>query len=157
MRDTKPQFWLKTGLFSIDPSEDEETNPFMYGRQLANWLQARFVDVGYDDAEIIPEDWAWCVMRRWDPFMLWIGCVNVIDSDLHERVPQEQKSSYLPDPEKLIWTCTVGTDSPVWTSFFWKKLLGTVSTDDAVGVVSRQLQQILSNEKAIVLVSAKDA
>ena len=32
------QFWFKTNLFDIEPNEDEETNPRIYGKQFAHWL-----------------------------------------------------------------------------------------------------------------------
>jgi hypothetical protein len=34
-------YWFKSSKFQVEPGEDEETNPGLYGRQLARWLKAR--------------------------------------------------------------------------------------------------------------------
>jgi hypothetical protein len=54
-------------MFRVELDEDEESNPFCYGRQLGRWLQARFAERGYTPEEVFAEDWGWCVMlsRMW--------------------------------------------------------------------------------------------
>lgn len=73
-------FWFKSSKFEIEPGEDEEINPRIYGRQLAIWLKARLEQTGYAVEEIINEDWGRCLMCARDPFMLWVGCGNVMDA-----------------------------------------------------------------------------
>ncbi|WP_188151479.1 hypothetical protein [Teredinibacter waterburyi] len=51
------RIFIKTDLFAIEPKEDEETNPFVYGKQFSEWLRSRFIGLGYEVEEVIPEDW----------------------------------------------------------------------------------------------------
>lgn len=148
MTPDQPSFRFRSDLFTIDPKEDEETNPFCYGRSMAEWICARFEELGYRPEPVIPEDWGWCVMLRREPFMLWLGCGND-RATFYDKVAPEQKESFAPDGRDIVWSCIVGTDVPVWTAFFWKRLVGRASTDSAVAEVARQLQNLLNNEPGI--------
>ena len=139
---------FRSDLFLIDPSEDEETNPFCYGKSLAEWIRTKFEELGYEPEPIIPEDWGWCVMLKREPFMLWIGCGND-RSEFYAKVIPERKASFEPNGKEVMWSCLVGTDAPIWTLFFWKRLFGQASTHEQVKVVMRQLQGILRNEPRI--------
>lgn len=108
----------------------------------------KFLVLGYKPEPVIAEDWGWCVMLRREPFMLWIGCGND-RSDFYGKVTLEAKESSAPDGRDVTWSCLVGTDIPIWTSFFWKRLLGRASTQEQVGVVTDQLRQILQDEPRI--------
>ena len=38
----KPEgYWFKSSKFEIEPGEDDEINPLIFGRQLARWLKKR--------------------------------------------------------------------------------------------------------------------
>lgn len=150
MTNEPPTFMFRSDLFQIDPQEDEETNPFCYGRSLAEWVRARFAELGYQPEPVIPEDWGWCVMLQRLPFMLWIGCGND-RSEFYDRVAPEAKNSFVPNGRELVWSCFVGTDVPVWTLFFWSRLLGKASTDQQVSLVSDQLRAMLLEEARIEL------
>lgn len=145
-------FRFRSDLFAIDPKEDEATNPFCYGRSLAEWVRARFEALGYTPEPVIAEDWGWCVLLQREPFMLWVGCGND-RAEFYGKVTLEEKDSFVPDGRKILWSCIVGTDVPVWTSFFWNRLLGRVSTDEQVTSVTSQLRDILHREPRIQLVS----
>lgn len=86
-------YWFKSSLFQAEPGEDEETNPRMYGRQLANWICERFRSLGYP-AEVFAEDWGWCVLCQRG---LLIGCVNLQDIEYAE--PGDPP----PPKERLLW------------------------------------------------------
>ncbi|WP_431265887.1 hypothetical protein ACQ859_11490 [Roseateles chitinivorans] len=144
-------FRFRSDLFEIDPQEDEETNPFCYGRSLAKWIRARFVELGYRVEPIIAEDWGWCVMLSRDPFMLWIGCGND-RSVFYDDARHEGTNSVAPDGRDVDWTCYVGTDVPAWTSFFWRRLLSRESLDQQVVLVSNQLRTVLTAETRIALI-----
>jgi hypothetical protein len=148
MTPESPTLFFRSDLFLIDPKEDEETNPFCYGKSLAEWVRIKFKELGYQPEPVIAEDWGWCVMLKREPFMLWVGCGND-RSEFHSKVTPEQKDSFAPDGREVVWSCLVGSDTPIWTSFFWKKLIGRASTHEQVNVVSQQLQGILSNEPRI--------
>lgn len=143
-----PTFLFRSDLFLVDPKEDEETNPFCYGKSLAEWVRVKFGELGYKPEAVIAEDWGWCVMLKREPFMLWVGCGND-RSVFYGKVTPEQKESFKPDGRELMWSCFIGSNTPIWTSFFWKKIAGRASTHEQVEVVTRLLQSILSNEPRI--------
>ena len=145
-----PQFFFRSDLFSVEPNEDEETNPFCYGKQLAGWVAERFRAAGYSPEPIIAEDWGWCVMLERKPFMLWVACGND-RSAFYADVTPEEKPSFVPRTDQLKWTCFVGTDVFFWTPFFWRRLFGRASTTEAVIRVTSELEQILRAERGIEL------
>lgn len=148
MTSQSQRFFFRSDLFLIDPKEDEETNPFCYGKSLAEWLRIKFEKFGYQPEPVIAEDWGWCLMLRREPFMLWVGCGND-RSEFYDKVTPEQKESFAPNGKEILWCCFVGSDAPIWTSFFWKKLIGLASTHEQVGIATDQLQSILRNEPRI--------
>ena len=156
MTPESPTFSFRSDLFQIDPREDEQTNPFCYGKSLAEWVRAKFETLGYKPESVIAEDWGWCVMLKREPFMLWVGCGND-RSQFYGTVTPEQKDSFAPDGREVLWSCLVGTDAPIWTAFFWKKLFGQASTQEQVAFVTRQLQGILANEPRIQLAAERAA
>ncbi len=139
---------FRSDLFQVDPREDEQTNPFCYGRALAEWVRIKFQTLGYEPEPVIAEDWGWCVMLRREPFMLWVGCGND-RSEFYKKVTPEEKASFVPDGRAIEWSCFVGADVPIWTPFFWKRLLGRASTETHVSVVADQLRTILVKELRI--------
>lgn len=141
-------FLFRSDLFQIDPREDEETNPFCYGRSVAKWVRNQFKELGYEPEPVIAEDWGWCVMLRRKPFMLWVGCGND-RSQFYSKVKPEEKGSFAPDGREIVWSCLVGTDVPVWTLFFWKELLGQANRGDQFRLVTEQLRTILGTEPRI--------
>jgi hypothetical protein len=61
---------FRSSYFPVEPGEDKETNPGIYGKALAAWvaekLQARGVPVG----DVIAEDFGRVVIVRGAPFLL---------------------------------------------------------------------------------------
>jgi hypothetical protein len=147
-----PTILFHSDLFQIDPREDEETNPFCYGRSFAEWVRIKFNELGYEPEPTIAEDWGWCVMLQRKPFMLWIGCGND-RSEFYSKVTPQEKAPFSPDGREIMWSCLVGTDVPFWTSFFWQSLFGRASTEAQVGVVTNQLRTILLKEPRIKVFS----
>lgn len=143
-----PTIQFRSDLFLIDPREDEETNPFCYGKSLAEWLRQTFAKLGYMPEPVIAEDWGYCVMLAREPFMLWVGC-GCDRSEFYDKVTPEEKAVFVPDGQNVTWFCVVGTDAPIWTAFFWKKLIGQASTQEQVQVVASHLRTILQSEPGI--------
>lgn len=69
-------FWFKSTRFEIEPGEDDEINPRIYGRQLAVWLEEQLEQRGYNVEPVIAEDWGRCLMCSRSPFSLWVGAVT---------------------------------------------------------------------------------
>jgi hypothetical protein len=66
--------------FKIEPGEDAETNPGIYGKALAEWMGAQLRRRGVPVEEIVAEDFGRCVMVKRKPVMLWVGCASVDDN-----------------------------------------------------------------------------
>jgi hypothetical protein len=156
MSSASPTFQFRSDLFQIDPKEDEETNPFCYGKALAEWVRSEFEKLGYKPEPVIPEDWGWCVVLKRKPFLLWVACGND-RSEFYDKVTPEQKPSFVPDGREIMWSCFAGSDAPFWNLFFWKRLIGRGSTDEETAAVTRQLQDILSNEPRIQIATDEAA
>ena len=133
-------FWFKSSMFDIEPGEDEEINPRMYGRQLANWLKGQLELRGYDVEPVINEDWGRCLMCSRDPFMLWVGCGNMTDySTAQENDPP-------PSKEQVVWHCFAVAEIPLL-----KRLFNKPDTAPALQKLNADLSDILSSDPRIVL------
>src|SRR4051812_18127049 len=104
MTTASPTLQFRSDLFQIDPKEDEDTNPFCYGKALAEWVRSKFEERGYKPEPVVPEDWGWCVVLKREPFLLWVACGND-RSEFYDRVTPEQKSSFVPDGREVTWSC----------------------------------------------------
>ncbi|KRA72815.1 hypothetical protein ASD78_14405 [Lysobacter sp. Root667] len=129
-------------LFEVEPGEDEEINPRMYGRQLAQWLKSQLEKRGYDIEPIIAEDWGRCLMCSRDPFMLWVGCGSMVDYGT------AQPGDPPPPNENLIWCCFPMAEVP-----FWKRIFKNPDTAASVAKLDADLRAILSDEPGITLVA----
>ena len=65
---------FKSDKFPAYEGEEEEINPGVWGKRLAEYLQHRLPGHGVGVGELIPEDWGWIVELDHEPFRLWIGC-----------------------------------------------------------------------------------
>ena len=146
---------FRSGLFPVEPQEDEATNPFRYGRALAQWVKSHFGGLGYEVEEVIAEDWGWCVMLARAPFMLWIGCGNEHDGPFFDASPAHGGRG-MPEAGELTWICFVGTDAPVWTAFFWRRLAGLATTKAVERIVEQQLDHLLRETPGILLLGQDD-
>lgn len=138
--------FFKSDLFEVEPGEDEETNPRLYGRQLANWLRGQFIEKGYEVEEIIPEDWGWCVMCQREPFWLWVGCSSIVDYE------NSRPDDPLPTKQELSWCCFATAEVP-----FFKRIFKKYNTEPALTDLKRELVEILKNESRISLISEDQA
>ncbi len=78
-----PFIHIKSAKFPVLPGEEEElVNDGIYGKALAQYLEARLKDRGYDVPFICCEDWGWWVEIRGQPFTL--GLLVRGDPDLRE-------------------------------------------------------------------------
>src|SRR6185312_1682786 len=130
---------FKSSKFELEPGEDEEINPRIYGRQLANWLKARLEACGYSRVEIVEEDWGRCVVCARKPFSLWVGCSNMT----HAEGP---KTDALPQKEDITWYCAVDADVFPWTRLFSK-----VRPESLIAKLDEDLRRILTAEPQIQL------
>ncbi len=137
---TTQGYWFHSARFEIEPGEDNEINPGIYGKQLAEWLKVRLEDCGYKVEPIIHEDWGRCLMCSRQPFSLWVGCANMTDLSASPEA--------LPPKEQITWNCFATAEVP-----FWKKLFRKVETEPAVARLHADLGAILTAEASITLVA----
>jgi len=66
-----PLLQFESEAFGDPPGTDEETNPGIFGKSLANWLSQQLQTLGSTPREVIAEDFGWCVPL---PQNLYIAC-----------------------------------------------------------------------------------
>ena len=79
-------YWFTSSKFEIEPGEDREINPGIYGRQLALWLKAQLEERAYSVDEIVNEDWGRCLIVSRNPFLLWVGCSSISDDTADSEI-----------------------------------------------------------------------
>lgn len=134
--------WFKSSEFEAEPGEDEETNPRMYGRQVAIWLHKEFSELGYDVEEVFGEDWGWCVMCQRNPYSLWIGCVNLRDYEY------TQPGDPPPPAKSLLWNVVPMAEVPFFRYLFKEK------PDPQPGLekIESELMNILESDSRVEVV-----
>ena len=65
---------FRSDKFPPFDGEEQQLNPGLWGRRLAEYLQARLHEQGCETDPIIAEDWGWMVPVRHEALPLWIGC-----------------------------------------------------------------------------------
>lgn len=65
---------FRSDSFPPYEGEEDEINPGLYGKRLAEFLVGGLRNKGFEPDEPIPEDWGWVVPIKNDSFPLWIGC-----------------------------------------------------------------------------------
>lgn len=133
-------YWFKSSLFEIEPGEDDEINPGIYGRQLAQWMRQKLEAGGYAVEGVINEDWGRCLMCQRSPFSLWVGVGSV---EYETRVDGE-----IPVKDAVVWHCFAVTEGGLRMRMFGKKNEIEVSR----AKLDATLQSILRAEPAILLV-----
>ncbi len=128
-------YWFTSTLFSIEPGEDMEVNPGIYGRQLAVWLKGELERRGHAVEPIIAEDWGRCLMLSRDPFLLWVGCGSV------QRLAADDVGG-----NEIIWHCFPAAEVPLFKRFF-----GKPDTRSALSRLDATLRAILEDHPAIRL------
>jgi len=72
-------FRFESSAFAIAPGEDEETNPDIFGKALAQWLSEQLAARGFKVTGVIPEDFGWCVGVDSNPHASFVTCSNTPD------------------------------------------------------------------------------
>ena len=134
---------FRSTRFRVEPGEDVEINPGIYGRQLADWLRERLIETGEAVEPVIAEDWGRCLMCRRDPFLLWIGCGN--ESGI---APPARP---LPAAEDIVWCCFVVAEVPLL-----KRLFAHPDTAPAVTALRSKLLALLTAEPSITRLGDDD-
>jgi hypothetical protein len=129
-------YWFTSDLFELEPGEDEEINPGIYGRRLAVWLRAQLEQRGYTVERIINEDWGRCLICSREPSLLWVGCGNIGENP-------GQDSSF----KAIVWHCFTVAEVP-----FWKRIFKNPETAAALAKLDADLRSVLDAQPDINLV-----
>lgn len=65
---------FKSDKFPAYEGEEDEVNPGIWGKRLAEYLEQHLPSHGLLVRGILPEDWGWVVQLEHEPFNLWLGC-----------------------------------------------------------------------------------
>jgi len=133
-------YWFKSSLFEIEPGEDDEINPGIYGRQLALWLKPKLEAAGYTVEGILNEDWGRCLMCQRSPFALWVGVGSVED--------EARVDGMIPTKDAVVWHCFAVTEGGFRMRMFGKKN----EIESSRAKLDAALQSILRAEPAILLI-----
>jgi hypothetical protein len=105
--------------FPPEPGEDEQVNPGLHGKRLAQFLSEELPRHGFAVSRVGPEDWGWRIDLENPVFPLWLGCGNY----------QEYANGFL---------CFIEPSRP-----FVRRLLKKIPTTDTVERLAAALQMIL--------------
>lgn len=67
---------FSSSAFQPVAGEDDDTNPGIFGRALAEWLAQTLPAAGLDAGEVMPEDFGWLVPVRTSPHKTYVACAS---------------------------------------------------------------------------------
>lgn len=83
---TSPHFVFKSEAFPVEPGEDAEVNPGVFGKALANWLAEGLRDAGYEVKGAIAEDFGRLVELAAPAGKLYVAASSTDESATEWRV-----------------------------------------------------------------------
>lgn len=104
-----PATEFKSSLIHVVPFEDDDVNPGILGRGLANWVKESLVDSAYPVSEDIAEDWGYCLMLQRKPYWLWVGCSGSSDYEYPEGELTPELASSFP-LDTITWQLWVTSE-----------------------------------------------
>ena len=120
-----PILTFESVAFPVAKGEDEETNPGIFGRSLAEWLSKQLKQRGVPTTGVIAEDFGWCVAVASDADKLYVACSSANDSE-------------------TSWQVFAFSDSGLF-----KRFLGKNKSSEALGELHRTVKQILGENPAV--------
>ena len=110
---------FSTDIIPIVPFEDDDVNPGLLGRGLAEWLEDNLAATRFPVSQIIAEDWGYTAIIHREPYMLSIGLGGETDFEwpengLTEKIVAEFSVS------SVRWQLWVTTELG-WLSRFLRK------------------------------------
>jgi hypothetical protein len=81
-----PLLEFESSAFAVIPGEDEETNPGIYGKALAQWLAEQLRAAGFLPGAVFAEDFGWCVPIASDAHSLYVVCASTGETPDQWRV-----------------------------------------------------------------------
>ena len=72
---------FESEIFPPTLNEEDETNPGIWGKNLAVYLVKKLKSYNIQIEDYYPEDWGWEIALRNDHFPIYIGCTNEEESE----------------------------------------------------------------------------
>lgn len=144
MEEAPQEFFFYSETFGIDAAEVEETNPFLFGRELAVWLCGKLKEKGYSP-EVVAEDWGWCVLCQRQPYSLFVACFSALDENLIER--SKDPSSTAP----ILWRAI-----PVAEKTLFQRLRNSENIEPVFRKLLEDLRFILESEPSVRMATAQE-
>lgn len=136
---------VKSKKFPILPGEKEElVNEGMYGKALAEYLQTKLRDRGYDAPFIACEDWGWWVELKTAPFTfgVCIYCGPETGGPLDLFCIDGATG-----PRKWSWRRFQFVDTTPWAERLHADLVSIFRADSEIEVLSTSLDSPFSEKK----------
>jgi hypothetical protein len=117
---------FRSSKFPPYEGEEEQINPGLWGKRLAEFLVGKLSDRGFETQPIVAEDWGYYIPIRNDGFRLAVCCGHQ-------------------DGEDDQFVCFTEPATPLVTKFFFKKI-------DATGPLTRlteALREIFASDPEI--------
>lgn len=121
---------FRSSKFPPYEGEEEQINPGLWGKRLAEYLQQKLNAQGIETKEIFSEDWGWVLPVKNESFALWIGCGHQYGDDDND------------DDDTFL--CFIEPRKPVI-----RKLFKKIDTTVQVGRLSEALDRILTTDPEI--------
>jgi len=128
---------IRSPKFAILPGEKEElVNEGMYGKALAQYLQGKLKERGYDAPFFCCEDWGWWIELKGAPFAfgVCIYCGPERNGPLDLFCTDGATS-----PKKWSWGKFRFVDTTVWSAKLHNDLVSIFQSDPEVEVISTTL------------------
>jgi hypothetical protein len=96
-------------LFKVYPYEDDNLNPGILGKSLADWVQNVLKGSQYQITEFIEEDFGYCFLVKRKPYWLWVGCCGHSTFNFPENGLSEDIANSFP-LDTIEWYLWVSTE-----------------------------------------------
>lgn len=72
---------FRSNKFPAYEGEEEQINPGLWGKRLAEYLQPKLREQGITTGEFYSEDWGWAIPIEHEAFPMWVGCGHQYEPD----------------------------------------------------------------------------
>ena len=129
----KTEVTFRSGKFPPYEGEEEQINPGLWGKRLAEYLVEKLASTPVQTEEPIPEDWGWYIPIKNERFRLAICCG-------HQQGDDDE------------FMCFTDPSTPIV-----RKLFKKIDATEELGRVVAELETILSSDPDITDVEWTDA
>jgi hypothetical protein len=129
--------------FPVIPHEDDELNPGILGRSVADWIKEILRGTRFEITEDINEDFGYCLMVHRRPYWLWVGCSGFSDYDYPENELTKEIAESFP-LESIEWNIWVTSERG-----YISKLLNKDNRKSDIRELHALLKDKLANKKQV--------